>query len=273
MTGSGFAIERDETGGALVVVDGHAQSYVDLSDPTRLEFDYVTHLAAAIDALSPAGPLRVTHIGGAGLTLARWVAVTRPASSQVVLEPSAELTAAVRRELPLPRGHRIRVRPVTGEAGLAALRDASADVVLLDAYAGGRVPAALAAPSFLGACARVLAPDGVLLANLADEPGLRWVARVEATARGVLPQTAYIAATEVLKGRRFGNVVVVASRAPLDVDALRRAVARLPFPAGVLDSAQVRRRGGGARPFGETTAEGGAVASPEPPAAGAWRVR
>src|SRR5215204_5077645 len=117
--------ERD---GSLVTVllDGYPQSAVDLDDPQHLDFEYVQHLALCIDTLAAGGPLRVTHVGGAGLTLARWVHATRPGSPQVVLEPDAALTEAVRRELPLPRRHRIRVRPVDGLAGIAALRDGSA---------------------------------------------------------------------------------------------------------------------------------------------------
>src|SRR3954470_24948322 len=104
-----------------VVLDGQPQSAVDLEHPERLDFEYVQHLALCIDTLAPEGLLRVTHVGGAGLTLPRWVQATRPGSPQVVLEPDAALTEAVRRELPLPRGHRIRVRPLDRVAGVAGL--------------------------------------------------------------------------------------------------------------------------------------------------------
>src|SRR6188768_2208554 len=141
-----------------VVLDGQPQSAVDLDDPERLDFEYVQHLALCVETLAPEGMLRVTHVGGAGLTLARWVHHRRPRSPQVVLEPDAALTEAVRRELPLPRGHRIRVRAVDGLTGIRAVRDASADVLVLDAYAGGRVPAELGTLEWFGEVARVLAP-------------------------------------------------------------------------------------------------------------------
>lgn len=261
-------VEPDGYGGATVFLDGHPQSHVDLDDPTHIAFEYVAHLAAALDALT-AGPLRVTHVGGAGLTLARWVAHTRPGSPQVVLEPDAALTDLVRRALPLPRGHRIRVRAVDGRRGMAALRDGLADVVVVDAYAAGRVPADLATGAFLADCARVLASDGLFSMNVADEPGLRWVSRVVAGVRAALPHVALVAMGDVLKGRRFGNFVVVASRAPLDVDELRRHLARQPMPASVLGEAELARRASGSRPFTDDDAE----PSPEPPDPGAWRVR
>ncbi|MBA2696071.1 MAG: hypothetical protein H0U62_09605, partial [Actinobacteria bacterium] len=101
---------------------GHPQSHVQPDDPTLLVFEYVQHLAMVLDTLPP-GRLGVTHVGGAGLTLARYVEHTRPGSPQIVLEPDAALTELVRREVPLPRGHRIRVRPVDGRTGVAALKD------------------------------------------------------------------------------------------------------------------------------------------------------
>jgi spermidine synthase len=267
---SGPQFERD---GSLVtvVVDGQPQSAVDLGDPNRLDFEYVQHLALCIDALAPAGRLRVTHVGGAGLTLARWVHSTRPGSPQVVLEPDTALTEAVRRELPLPRGHRIRVRGVSGEDGVAALRADGADVVVLDAYAGGRVPASLSTVEWFGEVARVLVPGGLVLVNVADEPGMRYAARVLASVRESMAHTAFVGLHEVLKGRRFGNVVLVGSGAPLDLYTLRRATASAPLPTGVLPGSDVARRVPGARPFRAAT--GDVAASPEPPERDAWRGR
>lgn len=293
---AGPRFESDGRGGWTVVLDGQPQSHVDLADPGLVTFEYVQHFCLAITAGMPPAPapLRVTHVGGAGMTLARWVQHTRPGSAQIVLEPDATLTEAVRERLPLPRGHRIRVRPVDGLTGVRALGSASADIVVLDAYAAGQVPAELATPSFLAEVARVLAPGGVLLANLADEPARRWVARALATMAAVedLGHLAAVVAThDVLKGRRFGNYVAVTTRAPtrepspgkptegataggspglgLDLDALRRAVASAPIPTGIRMGAEVTRLIAGARPFTDADAQ----PSPPPPDPGAWRVR
>jgi spermidine synthase len=256
----------------VVVVDGYAQSHVNLEDPGDLAFEYVAQIASVLTALTT-GRLAVTHIGGGGLTLPRWVHDARPGSTQIVLEPDVPLTELVRRDLPLPRGHRIRVRPVDGRTGLAQLGDATADVIVLDAYDAGRLPAELGTVEFLTDCARVLGPAGLLVANVADEPGLRYAARLGAGARTVLGHTAYVATTEVLKGRRFGNGVLVASRTPLDVGELRRHVARSAFPSGVLDDAELRRRVPGARPLTDAAPE----PSPAPPASATrgrgWDVR
>jgi len=262
-----FALVADDRGGVTVMLDGSPQSHVQLDDPQLLAFEYVQHFAHVIDTL-PAGLLAVTHVGGAGLTLARYVNHVRPGSPQIVLEPDAALTGLVRRELPLPRRHRIRVRPIDGLAGVGQLADRSADVVVIDAYAGGRVPADLTTTTYLTDVARVLRPDGVVLLNLSDEPGLRYVARVLAslvqTTR--FRDTALVATHEVLKGKRFGNSVLVAGRGGLDVEALRREVARSAFPTGVLCGAALTRMVAGARPFIDDGAS-----SPEPPSPRSWR--
>ena len=145
----------------VVRVDGRDQSFVDLADPTRLVFDYVRRIGDVLDAVAPDGvPIRVVHVGGAGLTLPRYVAATRPTSAQVVLEPDEALTARVREELPLPRRSGIKVRAADGVTGIAALRDAYADVVVVDAYQDGQVPVGLLEVEHLLDVGRVLSPGG-----------------------------------------------------------------------------------------------------------------
>ncbi|MFD0824016.1 spermine synthase, partial [Micromonospora zhanjiangensis] len=64
-------------GGRILLLDGVEQSYVDVTDPTYLHFDYVRRMASVIDTATPAGaPLRALHLGAGGLTLPRFVAAT-----------------------------------------------------------------------------------------------------------------------------------------------------------------------------------------------------
>jgi hypothetical protein len=265
-----WGVELDEFGGHVVSMGGYPQSYVSLDDPGLLVFGYVQHLAAVVDTMPP-GPLAVTHVGGAGLTLPRYVEHTRPGSTQVVLEPNEALTALVRKAIPLPRAHRIRVRPTSGREGVRALRDGSADVVVVDAFADNRVPADLTTSEWFADVARVLRPGGLVLVNTADEVDLRHTARLHATLRTAFPSVLAVAQVEVWKRRRFGNVVLAAgAEAALDVAAVRRGVARTAFPSTVLAGPELARRLGGARPFTEDDC----APSPPPPAHdGEWRLR
>lgn len=266
VTGQRISLERDVFGGVTVVMDGQPQSYVQPEDPLLLAFEYVQHLALAIESLPP-GRLAVTHVGGAGLTLPRWVEATRPGSPQIVLEPNEALTALVRERIPLARGHRIRVRPQDGLTGVRALGADSADVFVTDAYAAGRVPAELSSAAYLHEVARVVRPTGLALWNLADEPGFRWGARVVASIREVLPEVALVAMHEVLKSKRFGNTVVVAGHAPLPLEELGRRIAGAPLPTGLRADRELARMLLGAKPFGDH-----GEASPAPPEPKRWRV-
>ena len=242
------------------------QSYVDLDDPLRLEFDYVQRIADTVEAMfAPGEPLRVLHVGGAGLTVPRYLAATRPRSSQTVLEPDTELTDLVRARLPLPRSSGIKVRAVDGRTGLAQLRDAFADLVVLDAFAGARVPPELTTEAAFDELHRVLRPDGVLAVNVTDRGPLGYTRRVVAGLREKFGLVGLCAEPSTLKGRRFGNLVLVATDRGLDVAAwavLADRAGRPPFPYRVVHGARLDQLVGGARPFTDDDAE----PSPLPPA-------
>ena len=57
--------DPDRASGRVLMLDGAPHSYVDLADPTHLEFEYVRRMAAVLDLAAPTGqPLRVLHLGG-----------------------------------------------------------------------------------------------------------------------------------------------------------------------------------------------------------------
>lgn len=237
----------------LLQIGNTDQSYVDLDDPTRLDFDYMQRIAEAIDAIAPAGRrIRVLHIGGAGLSLARYVAETRPGSPQLVLEPDEQLTAFVREHLPLGRHRGIKVRPVDGRRGVTELGPDFADLVVLDAFVGSRVPAELTTVEFFTDVRRVLIPGGTLMINITDQRPLDYSRRVVAGVRAVFEHTMLSAEPATLKGRRFGNVVMLASAAPLPIDELEVGAARTAFPYRVLHGRRLTQWLAGARPFSGT---------------------
>jgi spermidine synthase len=255
--------DADRHGSWQLTLDGVPQSHVDLVDPTHLEFEYVRRMGHVLDlAADPGQALDVVHLGGGALTLARYVAVTRPGSRQRVVELDEALTDLVRRELPLPRTARVRVRAADAREGLAALPDASADVVLVDVFAGARTPAHLTTVEFATDIARVLRPGGVTAWNVSDGPPLKFVRAEAATLRTVFATVALLAEPGTLRGRRFGNTVAVASDAELPIAALTRRCAGDPMPSRVVHDEELDRFVGQAAPVTDAAAQ----PSPQPPA-------
>jgi MFS family permease len=71
--------------GRVLMLDDLRHAYVDLDDPTYLEFAYVQILGDVVDAIAPAGePVDAVHLGGGGFTVPRYLATTRPGSTSTV---------------------------------------------------------------------------------------------------------------------------------------------------------------------------------------------
>jgi len=253
-------------GGFELDVDGTPQSHVDLEDPTHLHFEYVARMGAVIDQLRmPRQPLTAVHLGAGALTIPRYVEATRPGSRQQVVELEPALWDLVREHLPLPRSASIRVRIGDARAGLARLPAAMAgnvDLLVSDVYSGAQTPAHLTTLEFYREAAALLAPEGVLLVNVADGAGLAFARRQVATVQAVLEHVILLAEVQTLKGRRFGNLVIAASPSPLPTEWLPRLMAAGPHPAKVAEGAEIAAFSRGAR----ISTDADSTASPKPAA-------
>ncbi|MER5435443.1 fused MFS/spermidine synthase [Streptomyces sp. NPDC002588] len=246
----------------LLTVDGAPQSYVDLDAPTHLEFEYARRLGHVLDVVAePGRPLHVAHLGGGALTLPRYVAATRPGSRQDVVEFDRALLDLVVEQLPVPEGAGITLHTADARAWLEAAPEDSADVIVADVFGGSRVPAQLTSLAYAREAGRVLRGDGVYLANLADAAPFAFLRSQLANFAAVFEELVLIAEPAVLRGRRFGNAVLVAAHRPVDVSVLARLTASDAFPARVEHGPGLRRLIGDARPVRDEEA----VPSPEPP--------
>ncbi len=254
------------TTGFELIVDGTPQSHVDLDDPTHLHFEYIVRMGAVIDQLGePSTAITAVHLGAGALTIPRYVEATRPGSRQQVIELEAPLVQLVREHLPLPRSASIRIRIGDARAGVGKLPSAlhgQCDLVVSDVFSGAQTPAHLTSVEFYREVAQLLAPTGILLVNIADGPGLAFARRQVATVSSVFPEVALLADTQVLKGRRFGNLVVAASATPLPTEWLPRMLAAGPHPAKIAQGDEVASFAEGAR----VVTDADAVASPRPDA-------
>jgi len=230
--------------GALILeVDGTPQSHVFLEAQDELFFEYIRRIGHVVDLFRPAGePITAVHLGGGALTLPRYVALTRSGSRQQVLERHADLIDFVREHAPLPAGASIRFRYGDARATLAKLPAGlrgTVDLVVLDIFAGARTPAHVTSREFFGEVAALLSPVGIIVINVADGPGLSFARAQVATLASVLPEVIVIAEAQVLKGRRFGNLVLVGSRSVALLDMLPRLLAGGPHPASALSGAEI----------------------------------
>ncbi len=212
-------------GGRVLVLDTLRHSYVDLDDPTYLEFEYVRAIAAVTDAMAPAGePLSALHLGGGGLTLPRYLAEVRPGTTSEVLEVDPGVVAVDRDELGLQTSAALQVQVGDARVGLGEQAPGSRDLVVGDAFGGLSVPWQLTTVESLRLVQRALTPQGVYAVNLIDNPPLDFVRAELATMSEVFPHVLLLARAPVVAGEDGGNVVAVASAAPLPVADIEAAL-------------------------------------------------
>ncbi|MBN9140677.1 MAG: fused MFS/spermidine synthase [Micrococcales bacterium] len=259
------------TDGYELVVDGTPQSHVDLNDPTHLFFEYIARMGHVIDELrDPGEPITALHLGAGALTIPRYIAVTRPGSRQQVIELEPALVELVRERLPLPRDASIRVRYGDAREVLGRMPKGllgQVDLLVVDVFSGARTPAHVTSVEFYEECAAFLAPDGVLLANIADGQGAAFARGQAATLGMVFADVAVLGEAQVIKGRRFGNFVLAASPTELPLDWMPRLLAGGPHPAQLVHGAALRDWIAGAAVVTDATA----VASP-PPGRGVFQI-
>ena len=240
--------------GILLMLDGAESSFLDLRDPSHLDFEYHQQMDAVLTALRGAGgPVKALHLGGAGCALARAWDATRPGSQQVAVEIDKILADRVRTWFDLPRSPRLRIRVGDAAEVVTGLRPGQWDVVVRDVFNGGSVPASCRSQEFLGTCLRALAPDGLLLVNTASMPRAQAGAEIAALTRamdGDASCAVIVADPAAVRGRRRGNLVLVARQAPFtasELEEVERAVRRLPLPVRTwsLNDAAVPRPEGG----------------------------
>jgi spermidine synthase len=231
--------DADRPGAWTLLLDGLPQTHVDTERPHKLQFEYMRRLASVADAISfPGVPLRVLHLGGGAMALARYVAATRPGSRQVVVERDAALVNLVRRVIPLPRNAPIKVKVADARSAVTAesLRGRF-DLLLVD------VPDCRFTMDFVAAMRGVLAASGCVAMNIVDGHARAHVS----TMRSVGRQVCLMAEGPVLNGRHRGNVVLAAADR-LPIRELVQAAARDPVPVKILYGPDLDRFVAGAKP-------------------------
>lgn len=262
-------VPADEPGCFVVVNGDTEQSFIDLNDPTRLEFEYIQRIAEVLDEAtllrSRSEQLRIVHVGGGGLTLPRYIQARRPGTAQVVFEPDEALLEEVRKQAPIAGRASIRIHTIDGAAGIAEMPSGCADAVVVDAFVGASVPAGLATAEFFADATRLLRTSGVIVMNLTDSAPFDWAKRCVAGLATYVAEVGLIAESPVWKGRRFGNLIALGGR-DIPVDRITTRLIRADFPNRLVGGQALLDWLGGAAPF--TRAE--AQPSPEPNWGSTW---
>jgi len=263
--------DRWRRGAYELVVDGTPQSHVDLGDPTELAFEYVQRMANVIDLVGEArAPITALHLGAGALTLPRYIEATRPGSRQQVIELDRALVDLVREQLPWDRHASIRIRYGDARAalrGLPAGLAGTVDVLVIDVFAGAQTPAHVTSVEFYREAGALLASDGVALVNVADGPPMGYARSQAVTLGAAIGPVTLLAESSIVKGRRFGNVVLAASRDGLPAEWAAPLYSAGPHPGAVLSGRELTAFSAGAPVATDETATGSPL-----PGRGVFRV-
>lgn len=228
--------------GWTVMVNGVPSSHIDVDDPTQLDFEYMRWMAGLVRYhLFSSRKLRALHLGGGACTFARYLAAEYPDARQVVVELDGKLAELVREWFDLPRAPLLRLRVGDAREVTETLTEDSRDLIVRDVFAGAVTPPPLLTVEFTEHVRRVLAPGGIYVVNCGDTRDLVTAKREAATIGSIFPHTVVIADPAMLKGRRYGNVVIAGSDVPLGDDpALARELLGGGVPAQVWADERVR---------------------------------
>jgi spermidine synthase len=223
-------VDSSPPAGALTLhLDTLSHSFVDPADPTDLRFAYIRAMAAVTGAVAPPGaPITALHIGGGGATMPRYLAATRPGTDSTVLEVDRGVVNLDKKRLGLRTDDHLEVRVIDGRVGLHETPTDVEDLVIGDAFGGVSVPWHLTTKETAQDVQRVLKPNGVYAVNVIDYPPNAFAHAEFATLASTFAHVGVMSAPTSLDNRSGGNFVLVASDAPLPVDAIRAGLRNHP---------------------------------------------
>jgi hypothetical protein len=231
-------------GALILAINGVTQSHVAIDDPGLLFFDYMRRMGNIIDAAAPVRePVTIVHLGGGGLSLPRYVAASRPASRQFVVEAEQGLTEFVLEAAPLPGGTAVEfviADALDGLRSLAPKLAGAASVVVCDVYAGLSTPEHLRTSAFYAEVRdSVLAADGIIIVNVADEADLEGTRGQLSALGSALPHVVVVGPHGLLSGQEAGNAVLLASPTTGFLEWLPGVLAAGPHPAAARTRAEI----------------------------------
>ncbi len=239
--------DPERPSGRTLRMDTLFHSYVDIEDPSYLEFSYTRTFASVVDGARPGEPLDALHIGGGGFSIPLYLDFTRPGSDNLVLEIDKGVVELDVRRLGLKLGDGIKAQIGDGRVGLADQPDDSRDLVVEDAFGGLAVPWHLTTVETAKQIRRILRPGGIYLVNVIDYAPLLFARAEAATIAEVFPHVALISRPEVLAGRGGDNLVLVGSDRPLRIEQIEAQLRERVPEYSLIEGAEYEAFAGDAR--------------------------
>ncbi|WP_293771985.1 spermidine synthase [uncultured Corynebacterium sp.] len=247
-----LVVEADpfRDGAYILNINGVPSSHIVVGEPRELEFEYMRWIAAAVEELAPGR--RLVHLGGGGCSLPRYFADLWPDSHNTVVELDARLADAVRTLFDIPKAPRVKIRAGEARAVTEGFPPGRFDVLIRDVFAGAETPRPLTTVEFFQHAHTALVPGGLYVANCGDHSDLNGAKAELAGLQDVFEHVAVIADPPMLKGRRYGNIILLASDAALPDEGSAGAVGigkpllRGAVPAHYKDARWTRRFAAGA---------------------------
>lgn len=237
--------DRFVPGGFVLSVDGVSQSQVTPGRPETLAFEYIKRIGHLIDLFRPDGqPISVLHLGAGALTLPRYVSASRRGSRSQVIEWERDLVDLVREYLPWDSRWNIRVRYGDAREVVGRLPEGlqgSLDLIIVDLYSGTTTPTHLTTREFYETLGPLLGPHGVVVANIVDGRGGRFARSTAQTMLSLWGFVGLFGEAGIVRGRRFGNIVTVATKAVDEPAWWPELIRRGPHPTASLSGSKLRR--------------------------------
>ena len=215
-------------------------------------------IAAAVENL--ASGKRLLHLGGGGCSLPRYFADLWPDSHNTVVELDAKLAELIRDLAAIPSAPRVKIRAGEARAVTEGFPPNRFDVIIRDVFAGAETPEPLTTLEFFQHAHATLCPGGLYVANCGDHSDLQGAKAELAGMTEVFEHVAVIADPPMLKGRRYGNIILIGSDTELPTDGspaaatISKPLLSGAVPAHYRDEAWTRHFFSGASPRRDTPA-------------------
>jgi spermidine synthase len=162
-------VVTNDAGGRSLILDNLIHSLVIPNDPKQLTLPYTYVMGAALNTIGkPGAPINALHIGGGAFMLPRYIAATRPGSTNTVMEIDPAVIDTAKDDFGVRESPSLRIREGDARLLVGDERPGSYDVVIGDAFSGRSVPWQLTTREFLDEVEGLLRPGGMYLMNFID---------------------------------------------------------------------------------------------------------